>query len=291
MVVGGLLSLAGAAPPVAAPADSVACAAFEAAAARLCDRWLRLQTTLRDTSSQSAAVAAILTAIVNFALALGVLALLGADVSSAFATAASLLLGVVYALGESTRKLIESLAFLILRAPYDTGSRVVLSDNPRRILVVRRIRILTTCFLTLRGERVTYPNHALFAMTIENHRRSGPPSFQVGLDVLLAAATPARVLGAEAELAAWLRARPQDWRAPESACLTVGGPSLGAAHCVRLTLSAATSAQQQQEGWQEGRRAYARRSQLIYAALAALERRGLVPVSRPALELADFGFV
>jgi len=94
--------------------------------------------------------------------------------------AGTFILGLSWLIGASAGEVLSSIIFLFIKHPYDIGDTVEVSSAT---YTVKEIRLLSTVFVDGGGAAVQAPHSALTALFIKNHRRSGPESESIELDV------------------------------------------------------------------------------------------------------------
>ncbi|KAF2077874.1 hypothetical protein CYY_000836 [Polysphondylium violaceum] len=176
-------------------------------------RVVRSRKTLEYRLRDHEDIGRVINEIVNFIfwilMFLFVMTLYGYEASVFLVPLSTTILGLSFAFGTTLRNVFESLVLIFFVRPFEAGDKVVLGNLEP--LIVDKIGILFTSFISWDGKAVYMPNPVITAARIENHQRSEEVS--VSIDVTVNFNTPIEKLyGLEAKFDKWVKAQPEKWR-------------------------------------------------------------------------------
>jgi small-conductance mechanosensitive channel len=105
------------------------------------------------------------------------------DTSAFLAISISLWAGILFAIGDIVKNLVESVIFLFFTHPYDVGDRVIIGGET---LNVKEFGLMSTTFTKWDGSEIYSPNRILGAKDIHNMKRSGPMAEEIPISVGIA---------------------------------------------------------------------------------------------------------
>lgn len=134
----------------------------------------------------------------------------------------SLIIAFGFIFQESAGKLFDSIIFLFVTHPFDTGDRVCFigADGTPTVMVVKQMALLSTVFLQWDNTELYVANSLLSTLSITNYRRSGYQAeiatLQLGFD------TPQEKLDAvEEDMNHWLSTEPARLFTPSTSIVPV----------------------------------------------------------------------
>ncbi|KAL5728630.1 hypothetical protein ACHQM5_001694 [Ranunculus cassubicifolius] len=110
--------------------------------------------------------------------------------------------------GNTAKQIFESIIFVFVMHPFDTGDRCVIDGDQ---MVVEEMNILTTVFLKYGYEKVYYPNSVLATKPISNFYRS--PDMGDSVEFAVDISTSMESIGKlKARIKTYIENKPQHWR-------------------------------------------------------------------------------
>lgn len=183
--------------------------------------------SLEDTSSALSQLDLIFFCVAMVIVAFEAFAIFNVDVSKTLTTFYTLAIGASFVFKESAQEVFDSIIFLFVTHPFDTGDRICVNES---VMVVQKMSLLSCQFLLWDNTQIFISNALLSQMFIMNYRRSGYQwecvKMQVAFD------TPLSTLDAvQADVIHWLQSEPDRMFEPSTAivpqtidfmrCLTV----------------------------------------------------------------------
>ena len=129
-----------------------------------------LARSLRDSNTIIGTLDKVVTGALIFALIFVYLFIFGANVAQVLLSMSSIVLSLVFAVGNSFKRIFEAVVFLFVTHAYDVGDRIMVGDLS---MVVVKINLLSTELRTEDDRTLYYPNYTLADQVIYNIRRSG----------------------------------------------------------------------------------------------------------------------
>ncbi|KIK65665.1 hypothetical protein GYMLUDRAFT_159395 [Collybiopsis luxurians FD-317 M1] len=143
------------------------------------------------------------------------LSVFGVQIGASLSSVYTLFVGASFIFKSSASSAFDSIMFLFVTHPYDTGDRCFIDDE---ILVVKKMGLFATVFTRVDGTETYYFNSQLFAKFITNVRRSGDMYENVTLQ--LHWKTPIEKLNElETCLNNWLATEQNRWFVPTTAVM------------------------------------------------------------------------
>ncbi|KAF5393674.1 hypothetical protein D9757_000348 [Collybiopsis confluens] len=143
------------------------------------------------------------------------LSVFGVQIEASLSSVYTLFVGASFIFKSSASNAFDSIMFLFVTHPYDTGDRCFIDDE---ILVVKKMGLFATVFARVDGTETYYFNSQLFTKFITNVRRSGDMYENVTLQ--LHWKTPIEKLDQlEASLNHWLETEQNRWFVPATAIM------------------------------------------------------------------------
>jgi hypothetical protein len=189
--------------------------------------WGATRTALGSYGGVSSAIAMVAGALYWVACALALLFTFEVSLSAVWVPLSTLVMGLGFALGPPAQRLLDSLLFVLVIAPYDVGDRVAVDRVAGgAALAVEQVHVLTSEFTELgTGRRLIARNADLTGMTVTNLRRSPNAAFSVRFLLEPGAVTPAVLRQLTDALTAHVRARPLEWRPGPSLSVSFADPN------------------------------------------------------------------
>ncbi|RKP09703.1 Mechanosensitive ion channel-domain-containing protein [Thamnocephalis sphaerospora] len=193
------------------------------------------------------------------------------DVSKTVVPFGSLLVTLSFIFGQSAKNTFDSIIFVFVTHPYDTGDMVYIDNNQ---LVVENVGLLTTTFRRADGQIVYAPNIILAAKFIHNIRRSQNMSESIEIQVdFYTPQEKIAELGRRLEM--FLEEHMQRDFVPK---INININSIDNTNRLTLTMSI-----EHKSNWQDGGRRWARRTQFMLALkeiITDLDMRYYLPPQR-----------
>lgn len=169
--------------------------------------------SLEDTSSALGQLDLIFLFVAMIVVAFEAFAIFNVDVSKTLTTFYTLAIGASFIFKESAQEVFDSIIFLFVTHPFDTGDRIVVNEA---VMVVQKMSLLSCQFLLWDNTQIFINNALLSQMFITNYRRSGYQWECVTMQV--AFNTPLDALDAvQADLIHWLQTEPERMFEPSTA--------------------------------------------------------------------------
>nr|BAK61859.1 mechanosensitive ion channel domain-containing protein [Citrus unshiu] len=122
------------------------------------------------------------------------------------------LVAATFMIGHTCKTIFEAVIFVFVMHPFDVGDRCVVDGIP---LLVEEMNILTTIFLKLDNEKISYPNSVLATKSISNYNRS--PDMGDTVEFSIAFVTPVeRIAMLKEKIKQYLENTPQHWHPEHS---------------------------------------------------------------------------
>lgn len=169
--------------------------------------------SLEDTSSALGQLDFIFLIIAFVIIAFEAFAIFDIDISKTLTTFYTLAIGASFIFKESAQEIFDSIIFLFVTHPFDTGDRICVDDS---VMVVQKMSLLSSQFLLWDNTQIFINNALLSTKFIMNYRRSGYQWECVTMHV--AFDTPLEKLdAAQADLTHWLQTEPDRMFEPSTA--------------------------------------------------------------------------
>lgn len=149
-----------------------------------------LAHALTDTKTAVKQLDKLVTAIVVVVTIIVWLLLMGIATTKVIVFLSSQFVAAAFVFGTTCRTIFEAIIFVFVMHPFDVGDRCVVDGVP---LLVEEMNILTTIFLKLSNEKISYPNSVLATKPISNYNRS--PDMSDTVEFSIAFATPIEKIG------------------------------------------------------------------------------------------------
>ncbi|KAH9805112.1 Mechanosensitive ion channel protein 10 [Citrus sinensis] len=122
------------------------------------------------------------------------------------------LVAATFMIGHTCKTIFEAVIFVFVMHPFDVGDLCVVDGIP---LLVEEMNILTTIFLKLDNEKISYPNSVLATKSISNYNRS--PDMGDTVEFSIAFVTPVeRIAMLKEKIKQYLENTPQHWHPEHS---------------------------------------------------------------------------
>uniref|UniRef100_A0A0K6S974 EF-hand domain-containing protein n=1 Tax=Chromera velia CCMP2878 TaxID=1169474 RepID=A0A0K6S974_9ALVE len=126
-------------------------------------------------------------------------------------TVSSFVVAIGFAIGGSLTNLVSSLVFVFVQHPFDIGDRVVVEGvRDGMTMVVKKISVMTTSFITITGQYVQVPNFKLSNANILNEHRSGSACMLIRLR-MYSDTTGRQIYLLQKALTNFCKERPHEW--------------------------------------------------------------------------------
>ncbi|PWN37798.1 uncharacterized protein FA14DRAFT_118645 [Meira miltonrushii] len=185
--------------------------------------------SLEDTSSALSQLDLIFLFVAMIIVAFEAFAIFNVDVSKTLTTFYTLAIGASFVFKESAQEVFDSIIFLFVTHPFDTGDRICVNES---VMVVQKMSLLSCQFLLWDNTQIFINNALLSQMFIMNYRRSGYQwecvKMQVAFD------TPWSTLDAvQADVTHWLQTEPDRMFEPSTAIVP---QSIDFMRCISVTI-------------------------------------------------------
>lgn len=185
--------------------------------------------SLEDTSSALSQLDLIFLFVAMIIVAFEAFAIFNVDVSKTLTTFYTLAIGASFVFKESAQEVFDSIIFLFVTHPFDTGDRICVNES---VMVVQKMSLLSCQFLLWDNTQIFINNALLSQMFIMNYRRSGYQwecvKMQVAFD------TPLSTLDAvQADVIHWLQTEPERMFEPSTAIVP---QTIDFMRCITVTI-------------------------------------------------------
>lgn len=185
--------------------------------------------SLEDTSSALSQLDLIFLFVAMIIVAFEAFAIFNVDVSKTLTTFYTLAIGASFVFKESAQEVFDSIIFLFVTHPFDTGDRVCVNES---VMVVQKMSLLSCQFLLWDNTQIFINNALLSQMFIMNYRRSGYQWESVKMQV--AFDTPLSTLDAvQADVIHWLQTEPDRMFEPSTAIVP---QTIDFMRCITVTI-------------------------------------------------------
>lgn len=169
--------------------------------------------SLEDTSHALGQLDTIFLCVAFIILIFEAFAIFKVDTGKSLTTIYTLAIGASFVFKESAQNIFDSIVFIFVTHPFDTGDRIVVDEA---VMVVQKMSLLSSQFLLWDNTQIFISNSMLSQMFITNYRRSGYQwecvTMQVAFD------TPLEQLDAvQADLIHWMQTEPERMFEPSTA--------------------------------------------------------------------------
>lgn len=185
--------------------------------------------SLEDTSSALSQLDLIFLFVAMIIVAFEAFAIFNIDVSKTLTTFYTLAIGASFVFKESAQEVFDSIIFLFVTHPFDTGDRICVNES---VMVVQKMSLLSCQFLLWDNTQIFINNALLSQMFIMNYRRSGYQWESVKMQV--AFDTPLSTLDAvQADVIHWLQTEPDRMFEPSTAIVP---QTIDFMRCITVTI-------------------------------------------------------
>lgn len=172
-----------------------------------------ISKSLEDTSHALSQLDSIFLAVAFIILIFEAFAIFKVSIGNSLTTIYTLAIGASFIFKESAQNIFDSIIFIFVTHPFDTGDRIVVDGA---VMVVQKMSLLSSQFLLWDNTQIFISNSMLSQMFITNYRRSGYQWESVSIDV--AFDTPLERLDAvQADMIHWLQTEPDRMFEPSTA--------------------------------------------------------------------------